>query len=77
MPDADDDHPLGGERVQWAVLHYQAVHLATGMLIARLDISQDEALLRLRAYAFSHQLPITEVAEAVVNGRLRFDRSLE
>ncbi|MER7864043.1 GAF and ANTAR domain-containing protein [Amycolatopsis japonica] len=57
--------------------HYDDVNMATGMIASRLGISLDDALLRLRAHAFSHQTPITEVAKAVVNRRLRFDASQE
>ncbi|WP_152547006.1 ANTAR domain-containing protein [Amycolatopsis orientalis] len=53
--------------------HYDDVHVATGMLTARLDISLQDALMRLRAHAYSRQLPITEVARAVIIRQSRFD----
>ena len=48
------------------------VHQASGMVAAQLEISVDEALLRLRARAFGSGRPITEVAADVVARRLRF-----
>ncbi len=50
-------------------------HQASGMVAAQLGVSVGEALVRLRAHAFSHDLPLEEVAEAVVDRRLRFDSS--
>jgi hypothetical protein len=48
-------------------------HQASGMVAAQLGVSVAEALIRLRAHAFSHDISVTEVAEAVVARRLRFD----
>lgn len=48
------------------------VHQASGMVSAQLDVSVGEALIRLRAYAFSHDRPLTAVAEDVAARRLRF-----
>ena len=56
---------------------YDDVHVATGMLATELRVSLEDALLRLRAHAFSHRVPVTEVARAVVARRLRFDASPE
>jgi GAF domain-containing protein len=50
-------------------------HQASGMMATQLGISVREALVRLRAYAFSHDLALHEVAEAVVARHLRFDSS--
>jgi hypothetical protein len=43
------------------------------MVAAQLDVSVGEALIRLRAYAFANDRPLTDVAEAVVSRELRFD----
>jgi hypothetical protein len=51
------------------------VHQAAGMISVQLDTDVAEALLRLRAHAWVHQIPIAEVATAVVARRLRFDDS--
>jgi hypothetical protein len=49
------------------------VHQATGMISAQLEVGQAEALIRMRAYAFSHRRALAEVAADVVARRLRFD----
>jgi hypothetical protein len=49
------------------------VHQASGMVAAQLGVSVAQALIRLRAYAFAEAQPLTEVAEAVVARRLRFE----
>jgi hypothetical protein len=54
---------------------YDDVNVATGMLATELQVSLEDALLRLRAHAFSHHQPLTEVARAVVLRQLRFDTS--
>jgi GAF domain-containing protein len=47
------------------------VHQASGMVAAQLGVTVGEALARLRAYAFSNELPLRDVAEAVVERKLR------
>jgi hypothetical protein len=49
------------------------VHQAAGMVAAQLDISVAQALIRLRAYAFGNDRPLTSVARDVVDRTLRFD----
>jgi GAF domain-containing protein len=53
------------------------VHQATGMVSAQLEIDVTEALARLRAYAFAHDLRLCDVAHAVLRRRLRLDRTAE
>jgi hypothetical protein len=48
---------------------------ASGMVSAQLGVSVAEALMRLRAYAFAHDRPLTDVAHDVVARRLRLDSS--
>ena len=48
------------------------VHQATGMVLAQLDISAEDALARLRAHAFVEQRLLIDVARDVVARRLRF-----
>jgi hypothetical protein len=55
-----------------ADFHY-VVHQASGMVAAQLDVSVGQALIRLRAYAFGNDRPLSEVAEEVVDRSLRFD----
>ncbi len=49
------------------------VHQATGMISVQLDCNVEEALLRLRGYAYSTDRSIGEVAVEVVTRKLRFD----
>ena len=59
------DHPSG----------YRAeVHQATGMLTVQLGIGAEDALVRLRAYAYVNERTLTDVARDVVARRLHFDR---
>lgn len=55
-----------------ADFHY-VVHQAAGMVAAQLDVSVAHALIRLRAYAFGNDRPLTDVAHDVVARELRFD----
>jgi GAF domain-containing protein len=47
------------------------VHNAAGMISVQQQVSVTEALIRLRAYAFSHDRLLADVAEDVVARRLR------
>lgn len=49
------------------------IHQATGMVIAQLSVAPRIAYLRLRAYAFATDRPLTDVARDVIARRLRFD----
>ncbi|SEO77558.1 GAF and ANTAR domain-containing protein [Trujillonella endophytica] len=51
------------------------VHQAVGMLSAQLDLALPDALLRLRAHAWSRDRAISDIAADVVARRLRFDHS--
>jgi hypothetical protein len=51
---------------------HTAIHQATGMVIAQLNIHATDALARLRAHAFSHHRLLLEVAADVVARRLIF-----
>jgi hypothetical protein len=55
-----------------ASLERVEVYQATGMIIAQLDVSPAEALVRLRAYAFAHDLTASQVAWKVVGRTLSF-----
>jgi hypothetical protein len=48
------------------------VHQATGMVLAQLDISADDALLLLRAHAFASGRSVREISADVVARRLAF-----
>ena len=66
-----------GPEPQWVSQQtsgYRAgVHQATGMISVQLGVTQAVALVRLRAYAFSHRRPVADVAADVVARRMRFD----
>lgn len=49
------------------------VHQASGMVSAQLDIDVEQALTRLRAYAFANSQLVFDVATLVVNRQLRFN----
>ena len=51
------------------------VHQATGMISAQLHVTQAEALIRMRAYAFTQRRALADVAADVVGRRLRFDEN--
>lgn len=57
------------------LMHGRAeIHQATGMVLAQLGISAQDALARMRAYAFVEQRLLSDVAHDVVTRRLRFTR---
>lgn len=49
------------------------VHQASGMLSVQLDLSVGDALSRLRAYAYAESRPINDVAQEIVERRLRIE----
>jgi GAF domain-containing protein len=64
------DGALARELEDGADLRF-VVHNAAGIVSVQLGVSMAEALLRLRARAFSDDLPLNSVAEAVVARKLR------
>lgn len=56
-------------------LHHAVVHQATGMLSVQLALPLPHALLRLRAHAYSSGRSITDIAQDVVDRRLRLDHN--
>lgn len=62
---------LHGELVDAKGLFQARVHQAAGMVAAQLDVTVNVAMARLRAYAFVQDQPLPEVAELVVEGRVR------
>jgi len=66
---ADTVHELlAGEPAHWA-----EVHQATGMVSVQLDVSMDEAFVRLRAHAFGDGRSLRAVARDVVSRRLTLE----
>lgn len=65
-PGAVHDELMDGDGVYAA-----SVHQACGVVAAQLGVPVAVGLARLRAYAFVHARPLAEVAELVLQGRLR------
>jgi hypothetical protein len=70
-------HDSAGSSPQWLSDRpsgYRAeIHQATGMISVQLSVTQAEALIRMRAYAFSQHRALSEVAADVVARKFRFD----
>jgi hypothetical protein len=49
------------------------VHQATGFVAVDLGIPLNEALLRIRGHAFSHRMPLADVARQIIERRLRLE----
>jgi hypothetical protein len=69
------DAPAGGlpEPLEAAVHHHAIVHQASGMLSAQLDIDVADALVRIRAEAYTSNRPVNDVARDIVERRLRLE----
>lgn len=68
---ADELHALlAKDAVRWA-----EVHQATGMLSVQLDVSLDEAFVRLRAHSFAEGLELRAVAREILARRLRLEET--
>jgi ANTAR domain len=55
---------------QWSTR--AVVHQATGMVVAQLRVSVDDALALLRAHAFAHNVSMSDLAAMVVSRRYDF-----
>ncbi len=64
----DDLEPTGNPHSR------RVVHQATGVVLAQLDISAEDAQLVVQAHAFSTGRAVMDVATDVVSGALRFHR---
>lgn len=65
-----DGHSV--EDISWLADPHVQVHQAAGMVQAQLGTTTEVALLRLRGYAFTHDMTMAEVARQVVARSLRF-----
>lgn len=68
-----EDTRLDGTDAAWA--DRARVHQATGMVVAGLGIAVEDALALLRAHAFTEGVTLRQVATAVVDRALVFERS--
>ncbi len=50
------------------------VHQATGMVLAQIDVSADDALLVIEGHAFAEGRLMMEIAQEIIGGQLRFSR---
>jgi hypothetical protein len=76
-PEHDDGGREGGPPDgAWRIDRLE-VHQATGMVLVQLDVPVEDAFARLRAYAFAHQRPLSDVARDVVARRLKFTDDME
>jgi hypothetical protein len=67
--DVADDH---AEEVRVDKYSRRRIHQATGMVLAQADVSVEDAELLLQGHAFAHGVPMSEIADAVLEGRLSF-----
>lgn len=51
------------------------VHQATGMVVAQLRVSEDDALALIRAHAYSHEQSVPRTAHDIVERRVTFSSS--
>ena len=72
-------HPGDGEPawLDGLAANRAEVHQATGMVLAQLGISAEQALARLRGHAFAQQRLLIDVARDVVARRLTFTKDAE
>ena len=49
-----------------------SIHQATGMVVAQMKVSADDALALLRAHAYGQQTTLAEIAAAVIERRISF-----
>lgn len=68
LPESDDDN------VDTARYSRREVHQATGMIIAQMRVTADDAFALLRAHAFAAGRPVRDVAADVVARRIVFTR---
>jgi hypothetical protein len=73
--DAESENGAGlNGQTQDLALHRAEIDQATGMLTVQLDVPAGEAFARLRAYAYSQDRRLADVAGDIVARRLRLDR---
>jgi hypothetical protein len=66
---ASDDEPVSAPIDRYS---RRAIHQATGMVIAQLGVSVDDAEMLVRGHAYAESRTMAEVADDILNGRLRF-----
>lgn len=51
------------------------VHQASGMVLAQIDVSAEDARLVIQGHAFAGERSMMDVAQGIIDGRIRFVRS--
>lgn len=67
---ADEDDALLGRSPS----SRRVVHQATGVVLAQLDISPEDAYLLLQGHAFARRTTMRRVAEEILDGTVRFEK---
>ncbi len=69
--EADDEGPDGWSEL--VTLERVEVYQATGMVMTRFNIGPTEALVRLRAYAYAHNLTASEVGWGIIERHISLE----
>ncbi|MCU1406874.1 MAG: Antitermination regulatory protein [Glaciihabitans sp.] len=77
LDDQSVEHGGAGDVPPPAYTSRREVHQATGMVLAQLNVSADDAALLLRAHAFASGRSVREVAADIVERRLDFSSTEE
>lgn len=67
---------MTGERLYYSLHGRAKIHQATGIMLTELGVSAQDALVRMRAYAFAEQRLLGDVAQDVASRRLRFTQDM-
>jgi hypothetical protein len=65
---------LGDESEAVSAYSRRLVHQASGVVLAQIDVSADDARLVIQGQAFASSRPMMEVAQDIIDGRVRFTR---
>ena len=68
---AIDDDGIARDRSPFS---RRVVHQATGVVLAQLDISPDDAYLLIQGHAFARRTSMRQVAEEILDGAVRFEK---
>ncbi|ROP64840.1 GAF and ANTAR domain-containing protein [Curtobacterium sp. ZW137] len=52
----------------------RVVHQATGVVLAQLDVTPEDAYLLIQGHAFARRTPMRQVAEEILAGTVRFEK---
>ncbi|WP_367326193.1 GAF and ANTAR domain-containing protein [Streptomyces sp. HUAS ZL42] len=69
----EDGDPTDEPALDWLASDHDEIYQAMGMIMAQLGVGAEEALARLRGYAFAHDRTVLDVAHDVVALRWTLD----